>query len=149
MIDTSTTERCYTLANLTMFTGLTDRTLRNYLTTGILQGEKKNGVWHFTPEQAQALITHPAVRRQILARKNGVIYDFLLENKRKEQACCMILDLPGVPEQQIIEYFCRAINEGSFQNLSFSFDSVAATPRIILKGKPEQVLKLVNGFYAR
>ncbi len=148
MNDTSATGRYYTLGHLAMFTGLTDRTLRNYLSSGILQGEKMNGVWHFTPEQAQGLINHPAVRQQILAKKNAVIYDFLLENKRKDQECCMILDLPGLPEQETIEYFCHAINEGSFQNLSFSFDGIDTTPRIILKGKTEQVLKLVNGFYA-
>ncbi|MBE5814723.1 MAG: hypothetical protein E7320_05895 [Clostridiales bacterium] len=148
MNDTSATGKYYTLGHLSLFTGLTDRTLRNYLSSGILEGEKINGVWHFTPEQAQALITHPAVRPQIIAKKNALIYDFLLENKRKEQACCIILDLPGLPEKQTMEYFCHAINEGSFQNLEFSFDSVRQTPRIILRGKTEQVLSLVNGYYA-
>jgi hypothetical protein len=143
------TDAFYTLAQLCRFTGLTDRTLRNYLSTGILQGEKRNGVWHFSPEQAQALVTHPAVRQQILARKNAIVYDFLLENKRKEQACCLILDLPGSQARKAMDYFCRTINEGSFQNLEFSFDSVGQTPRIILRGKTEQVLFLVNSYYAQ
>lgn len=144
----NTTGESYTLAQLCRFTGLTDRTLRNYLSAGILKGEKVNGVWRFSPEQAQALVTHPAVRQQILAKRNAIIYDFLLEDKRKEQACCIILDLPGLQEQKVMEYFCNTINEGSFQHLEFSFDSVCQTPRIILRGKTEQVLSLVNGYYA-
>ena len=41
----------YTIANIVQFTGLTDRTIRNYISSGILIGEKTNGVWQFTPEQ--------------------------------------------------------------------------------------------------
>ena len=72
MNDTSATGNYYTLGHLTLFTGLTDRTLRNYLASGILQGEKINGVWHFTPEQAHALVTHPTARAAILAKNNAI-----------------------------------------------------------------------------
>lgn len=146
MNDCSGTGEFYTLGHLSLFTGLTDRTLRNYLSSGILQGEKINGVWHFTPEQAQALITHPAVRPSILARRNAVIYDFLLNNKKKEPQCCVILDLPGTDDRETIEYFCTRINSGSFHDLQFSFDSVSGTPRVILKGRTDEVMALVEGY---
>jgi hypothetical protein len=75
----------YLIKHLTLFTGLTDRTIRNYLSMGLLQGEKINGLWHFTPEQVEAFISHPAVRPSIQAKHHGLVYDFLLEQKRRPQ----------------------------------------------------------------
>ena len=36
-------ERMYTLNDLALMTGFTTRTLRNYLTQGLLKGKKENG----------------------------------------------------------------------------------------------------------
>ena len=44
----------YNLKQLVMMTGLTERTLRNYLRLGILTGEKVDGIWQFTKEQVTA-----------------------------------------------------------------------------------------------
>ena len=35
----------YVINQLVMFTGLTDRTIRNYIAFGILQGGKKNDIY--------------------------------------------------------------------------------------------------------
>lgn len=43
-------EKNYTLNELAMITGLTTRTLRNYLKMNILNGEKIDGIWTFTEE---------------------------------------------------------------------------------------------------
>ena len=62
----------YVINHLVMFTGLTDRTIRNYIAAGILRGEKINGLWHFTPEQVDEFIANcvqPALDR------NGVSDD--------------------------------------------------------------------------
>ena len=49
-------EELYLINHLTMITGLSDRTIRNYIASGILNGEKINGMWHFTPEEVDAFI---------------------------------------------------------------------------------------------
>lgn len=149
MNDYSATGNYYTIGHLTMFTGLTDRTIRNYISSGILEGEKINGVWHFTPEQVQDFITHPAVRPSILAKKNAIVYDFLLDTRKHSHQCCIILDLPGYGEKEAMEFFCHSINGGDFKNISFSFDSITGTPRVILMGCTEEVMGLVNGYYSR
>lgn len=46
----------YNLKELSMISGLTDRTLRNYLKMGILVGEKEYGTWNFTDEQVLAFL---------------------------------------------------------------------------------------------
>lgn len=150
MKDSSATENYYTIGHIVQFTGLTDRTVRKYISQGLLAGELINGLWHFTPEQAEAFMFHPTVRPSILAKKNAIVYDFLLEDKKNSQQVCMILDLPGVDNKQITEFFCNRINQGGFhEDLQFSFDSFAgSTPRVILKGRADEVLNLLNGYYA-
>lgn len=72
----------YTLSQLALITGLTERTLRNYIISGILEGEKINGKWHFTSEQVDRFICHPSVRPSIVAKQNALIYDFLLKTRK-------------------------------------------------------------------
>lgn len=140
----------YTLAHLTLFTGLTDRTLRNYIRAGVLEGEKINGVWHSSLEQTEAFLHHPMVRPSIQAKQNSVIYDFLLEDRKKEPRMCMVLDLPGEDREEVSEFFCKRISQDpSLCNLHFVFDAVPSVPRVILTGVPEQLLSLVQGFCAR
>ena len=139
----------YVLGHLVQFTGLTDRTLRNYISMGILQGEKINGLWHFTPEQVEVFVRHPAVRSSILAKKNAIVYDFLLDTKKKTHQTCIVLDLPGEDEKSLMEYFAYTICNSDLHDFRFSFDCIEGEPRVILRGDTREVMKLVNGYYNR
>lgn len=139
----------YVINHVVMFTGLTDRTIRNYISSGILQGEKINGLWHFTPEQVEEFVRHPAVRPSILAKNNGLVYDFLLDDKKKNPEICLILDAPNVEKKEVAEYFCDSICNGEFSKIQFSFDGVMENARVILKGDADEVLKLVNQFQTK
>ena len=136
----------YLISHLTLFTGLTDRTIRNYISAGVLKGEKINGLWHFTPEQVDSFIRHPSVRPSIVAKNNAAVYDFLLDNKNKDHEICMIIDIRENRPKEIAEYFCYRISSENFQNIHFSFDGVEKIQRVILKGDAAEVLQLVNGF---
>ena len=138
----------YVINHLVMFTGLTDRTIRNYIASGILQGEKINGLWHFTPEQVDDFVRHPAVRPSILAKNNSLVYDFLLENKKKKQEICLILDTLNVDKESVAEFFCYRISNGGYQDIQFSFDGVTEMTRVILKGDAAEVLCLVNEYHS-
>lgn len=141
----------YTLGHLTQFTGLTDRTLRNYLAMGLLEGEKINGLWHFTAEQVEKFISHPSVKPSITAKRNSLVYDFLIGSEETVDRCCIVLDLPKKQDKKAIEYFCYEINNGEFHNLKFSLDAAPKNKatRIILKGETAQILQLVNGYYEK
>jgi len=142
-------EQLYLISHLVLITGLTDRTIRNYLAQGFLEGEQINGMWHFTPEQVERFLTHPAVRPSILAKHNGIVYDFLLKDKRTTKESCLILDLPGEEREEVGKYFSYTISNGDYRNIRFSFDGVGTTPRVILSGDTGEVLRLVNGYYSR
>lgn len=138
----------YVINHLVMFTGLTDRTIRNYIAAGILRGEKINGLWHFTPEQVDEFVRHPAVRPSILAKNNSLVYDFLLEDKKQKQEICMIFDIPHSDRKKIAEFFCYHITNDGYHNIRFSFDGVTDMARVILKGDATEVLRLVNEYNA-
>lgn len=140
------TEKNYLINHLVLITGLSDRTIRNYLASGILQGDKINGLWHFTAEQVAGFIRHPAVRPSILAKNNALVYDFLLDAKKAVSETCMVLDIPGANERELAEYFCFRISTEGFTNIHFSFDGVNSVPRVILKGDTTTVLKLINEY---
>ena len=138
----------YLIRHLVLLTGLTDRTIRKYISSRILKGERINGLWHFTPEQMESFIRHPAVRPRILAKHHAAVYDFLLDDRKKANEICVILDRPGKNQKEMAEFFYYRISNGDFQKIHFSFDGAANTPRVTLTGDAAGVLRLVNGFMA-
>ena len=44
----------YSINDVAMITGLSTRTIRNYISLGFLSGEKVNGAWSFTDKQIEA-----------------------------------------------------------------------------------------------
>ena len=147
MNDYNATGSFYTINHIVLFTGLSDRTIRNYISSGILEGEKINNIWHFTPEQVDAFLRHPAVRPSILAKNNALIYDFLIDTKKAAPQSCIILDCPGYDRKALTEFFCYSINgDSTLHDFHFAFDSLGDTPRVILTGPTHQVLALVNRY---
>jgi len=146
MKDINATGEFYTINHVTLITGLSERTVRSHIASGILQGEKINGLWHFSPRQVEDFLSHPAVRPAILTKNNTIVYDFLLDSKKSRPQCCIILDMPGEDQKAVAEYFCYTISSGDFSDLRFSFDSVDGVPRVILRGHTDQVMELVKGY---
>ena len=140
-------EELYLISHLTLITGLTDRTIRNYIASGILKGEKINGIWHFSSEGVDSFIKNPAVRPSIIAKNNSVVYDFILNDSKKEDETCVILDLPKCDIKETAEFFCYGISNGDYKDINFSFDGNYKTPRIILRGKPSDIFGLINEYY--
>ena len=71
-------EKYYTINEISIMTGLTTRTIRNYLKSGLINGEKINGIWMFSHEDFSDMLVNPAIKPSIQAKNNAVVYDFLL-----------------------------------------------------------------------
>jgi len=138
----------YSIADVVAITGLSDRTIRHYISQNTLCGEKMNGAWQFNAEQVCNFMNDPNVLPSIRAKKNAIVYDFLADSHRREQELCLIADLPGEDSQAVSAFFCETIKGGGYESIQFSFDSLGGqTPRVILKGQPEEVLELMRQFY--
>lgn len=136
--------RFFTIEDVAAMSGLSTRTVRSYLSAGQLEGEKIDGAWRFTPEQFGAFLSQDMVRQSVQAKANAVVYDFLLTNRRREGAACLILDQPvssGCGEREL----CRAL-EGAVNELglrwAYRFENGMA--RSILAGPPEKLGALLT-----
>ena len=145
-------EKYYTINEVAMISGLSTRTLRNYLKINVLQGEKVDGTWKFTEENLNEFLSNPYVKPSIKAKNKAVIYDFLVEDKKRENVACHILDayVEDDEAKEISEFFCNKINQNpDMNNLKFSFEKNGKNVRVILSGYEECVWQLLNDYYNR
>lgn len=143
-------EKTYTIKDLATMTGLTERTLRSYIKSGILSGSKADGIWSFTDRDFLSLLADKGAMASIRAKKNALIYDFLLENRKRENEICSILDFHAddVKAHAISSFFCDTINQPTISDIQFSFEQNGDYVRVILKGADTCVMKLLNLYYA-
>lgn len=141
----------YTINDVAQMTGLSTRTIRNYINSGQLKGEKIDGVWQFTVQEYSDFICDRNVMPSIKAKKNAIVYDFLLDEKKKQEEVCIILDILASDCKEAMEissYFCDGVNSlGDGVRLGFEYRGKNA--RVILKGEADSVLKLASAYFAR
>ena len=137
----------YTIEQLSMITGLSTRTLRNYLKSGLLQGSKETGIWKFTEQQVSDFITHPAVYPSIQTKQNAIVYDFLSDLNPSENEECILLNrtISETEAKDIADFFCNAVSELSHVRFTYTYHSGRA--RYILSGFEEDVQKIMEQFY--
>lgn len=139
----------YTIQDICLCTGLTSRTIRNYMKKGLLTGDKKDRIWQFTSEQVENFTSCPEVKSSIQVRKNALITDFLLERKKKTDQICIILDLAERDHQKTTDFFCRRMEILSpTEKIQFSFEGQNRYSRVLVKGPAAEVLTLVNEFFS-
>ena len=144
-------EKYITLKELSMMTGLTTRTLRNYMKIHILQGKKLDGVWKFRLEDVGVFFSDPSVKASIRAKRNAVVYDYLHDNHKTGNEICSILDfcVDNQEAERISEFFCNASNLFTEDGkLSFHYEKSGQYVRVILRGSAERVMKVLNSYYS-
>jgi DNA-binding transcriptional MerR regulator len=141
-----TMDRTYSLNELAMMTGFTTRTLRSYLTQGLLHGSKVNGAWQFTPEDLDRFFSERFVREGLRIKRNSTVYDFLADRKKQSPRACVVLDLPASAEEgrEISAFFCEQMNAAHDAN--FTFDRNGGVCRVILTGAQAQVAKIMEAY---
>ena len=137
----------YTLKDLSVITGLTDRTLRTYIKMGILQGEKTDGVWSFSDEQIQMFFENNFARSAMQSKRNSLVFDFLADQKKKEKRMCVILDLPEDNHHSVRTFICEAVNRGT--DLKMFYSKQRSGCRIILEGAEDSVFRIMQEFHEK
>ena len=133
----------YTIEQLSMMTGLTTRTLRNYLRSGLLRGSKDTGIWQFTEEQVSEFIRHPSVRPSIRTKQHAILFDFLAEQDQTENELCVLLDrtLDETEAGKTADFFCSEACRLSHVRFAYSYASGKA--HYILKGAEADVSRIM------
>lgn len=139
----------YTINDIATMTGLTTRTIRNYMKLGMLEGEKVEGVWQFSLEAMSAFMADKNVQPSIQAKKNGVVMDFLVNRYKKVNEICTILDFPVSEEEamEISKFFCKEVSRENVADMKFNFDYQNGVARVILKGTEDFVSEVMKKYY--
>jgi DNA-binding transcriptional MerR regulator len=132
----------YTIQDIAGMTGLNERTIRSYLADGLLKGEKTDGAWRFTAEQFGDFLRQDMVRASVQAKANAVVYDFLITDRRKESAACLILDQPSAEDQEpgLREALLEQVNR---LELRWAYRYQDGMARSILSGPPAALGELL------
>lgn len=132
----------YTIQDIAGMTGLNERTIRSYLADGLLKGEKTDGAWRFTAEQFGDFLRQDMVRASVQAKANAVVYDFLITDRRKESAACLILDQPLAEDQEpgLREALSEQVNR---LELRWAYRYQDGMARSILSGPPAALGELL------
>lgn len=141
-------EKTYTLNDLAVMSGFTTRTLRSYLSRGLLQGEKIDGVWQFTAQEVDRFFQEPFVKEGLRIKRNAAVFDFLSDNNKKANRVCVILDLPVSQEEgeEVSAFFCGKMMTA--HDAFFSYGRDRGMSRVILTGREDQVAEIMREYYA-
>lgn len=141
----------YTINEVAMMTGLTTRTLRNYIKMNVLKGEKIDGAWRFTVEDISDFISNPCVKPSIQTKNKAVVLDFLAVDNKRENEMCTVLDLYIEEEesQEVSAFFCDMINNCKGGKIRFNYERNGKNARIILSGCEDVVMEMLNAYYGR
>ena len=141
-------DKTYDLNEVAMMSGLSTRTLRNYLNQGFLKGDKTNRTWRFTVEDIEHFFAEPFVKESLRIKRTAAVFDFLADRKKKTEQTCVILDIPSSLKKgnAIAEFFCRQIENVS--GIDFRYDRDGGCGRIILYGAAEGIATLMKAYYS-
>jgi len=140
----------YNLNQLALISGLTTRTLRNYLRQGALRGEKLDGVWQFDEEDLDAFFADHAAQKAMTAHRHALVWDFLADAYKKTNRACVILDLPVSAEEaaEASRFFAQAVCEMG-HDIELRCGQERDLLRIVLSGAEEPVADILRAWYGR
>lgn len=141
-------QEMYTINHVALMSGLSSRTIRNYMKMGFIEGEMINGVWHFSAEAVGDFFANPNVAPAIRAKRNALIYDFLADDCKQQDEMCAVIDERATLEEAnaISEFFCDAINREWSGIIRFGFTFNENRVRVILTGPEDAVQMLLDSY---
>ena len=142
-------QELYTINHVALMSGLSSRTIRNYMKMGFIEGEMINGVWHFSAEDVGAFFDNPNVAPAIKAKRNAMIFDFLANDyKQRDEMCAVIDELATLEEaNSTSEFFCDVINREWQGVIRFGFSFNGNRARVILTGPEDAVQQLLADYH--
>lgn len=85
----------YSIKDIMLMYGMSERTIRRHLSSGLITGQKVGGVWRFTDEDIETSFSEKNVRSKMKTEVNKLLYDYLnTPNPQKEaNHCFSMIDL--------------------------------------------------------
>ena len=141
-------EKTYTLNDVAQMTGFTTRTLRTYISQGLLRGKKEDGKWQFSEEEVYAFFDEPFVKEGIRIKYSSIVFDFLADRKKKTERACTVLDIPAsfAEGNRVSAFFCGEMEKR--KDLVFAYHWDGGSCRVILSGALDEAAKVIEAYHA-
>lgn len=143
-------EKFYTVAEVASITGLTQRTIRNYIKDNTLHGQKVGVQWRFTEEDIKRLFKETDKSLQLFTVENNAAAEFILDTEKIDIATCMILDIPDLDLKQIrkMNQYMKQLKADRNVSKKIKIEYAAIKEegfyRIICSGSVEEVSKIME-----
>ena len=114
-------EKLYTVSDVAQMTGLTERTIRNYIKDGKLRGKKVGVQWRFTEEDIENLFQDPSVSGKVMENNHEKITRFI-EQKPIAETGAILINEAVENEKELekkVEKIIRFVNQS--ENFRFSY----------------------------
>ena len=143
-------EKLFTVDNIAEMTGLTSRTIRNYIADGRLKGRKIGSQWRFTEADIESLFSGSGVRAAAETEsEGGAAAEFLRVQKRDAVAVCAVVDYPAYFSDttdsnfQMLKTAAEDYDEDEIA-LRYEYLSDVAVGRFTFTGDIEPVSKMIK-----
>lgn len=130
----------YSLSDLSLMSGLTTRTLRNYLALGILNGTKEGNKWFFSEENCYDFFSNNMVKHSIEAKGFGLITDSF--NYQKKDKICSIINIKVAEFFKFNKLMQEELKE--YTNFNYKMDKYLDNIRIIFSADINQTIKFIG-----
>ncbi len=144
-------EELFSLNQLSMITGYSTRMLRNFIKSGMLQGQLIDEKWYFDYAQMESFFADPYVRAGLQTKRNSLVNHFLQDTQKPNDQICSILDFSASEDEQadIQSWFVDRINGDPEGEMQFFYTRQQRAIRIIITGPAKKVVEMLNDFYGR
>lgn len=139
----------YTITDIAEMTGLSTRTIRNYIKNGLLSGNKKDRTWIFNENQISQFFLEPFVRQSIQIKNDSIVHDYMINTQKKVNSVCSIFDYV-IENNEDAMLLCKKIiehiNSKQYGEIKFSFqyDDKSKIARVIITGETELILNMMQ-----
>jgi len=145
-------EKLYTVEEISIFTSLITRTIRNYLRDGILKGKKIGGQWRFTKQDIEKFMSRGEVVDNMGKEQKQTVIDFIdgvNTDIKGDIQICTIIDLYASSEiaKQKNDQFCAlvgAVKDETCLTYKYNYDSSEKKARYIIFASPDFIAKAME-----
>jgi hypothetical protein len=143
----------YSIDDLATMTMLTTRTLRNYISQGLLKGEKVDGAWRFSTENIDSFFREESISQSIQSKKNGMVYEFMANDAKPMNMVCSLYDYTNMKSDEaddIYKKMVTLVNSNNYGHIKFSYayNTKKKAVRIILIGDTLNIHNLMSDYFS-
>lgn len=144
-------EKLYTVEDIAKMTGLTSRTIRNYLADGRLRGRKIGSQWRFTEADITSLFSAPEAAAPAADDAGGnAVAEFLKPQSRSAVSICSVIDYPSptadatAAMSKLITESISSFIDGDSITFTYQYLEEVSVGRFTIVGPIDLVSKLVK-----